>query len=300
MKMIGISVRSASCCCSSRPLRPGSVTSSTRQHGTVGARAGQELPCRREGFGSPARVLDQQLQRFAHRDVVVDDEDNGCGIRHGDDLESSGAVDGSTVYIPRETSSPVTVAGYLISSATATASSSAVSLNGLKRHATAPPASRRGRSDLSPCAVMKTIGIVAAGASVPAAGPGRSCPGARRRGSGSSSGRARPTPETPRPMRTPGRRSRTAAAGRAATRAPTRCRRPPSPVNVCPSRRPHSACAASRLRAMLQAMETRSLPRARRTGWRAANLPRRAAHRARSWRGRASECPPWMPVSIRL
>ena len=35
MKMIGMSVRSASCCCSSRPLSPGSVTSSTRQQGTV-------------------------------------------------------------------------------------------------------------------------------------------------------------------------------------------------------------------------------------------------------------------------
>ena len=36
MKMIGISVRSASRCCSSRPFSPGSVTSSTRQQGTVG------------------------------------------------------------------------------------------------------------------------------------------------------------------------------------------------------------------------------------------------------------------------
>src|SRR5262249_6690414 len=38
MKMIGILVRSASCFCNSRPLIPGSVTSSTRQHGTVGWR----------------------------------------------------------------------------------------------------------------------------------------------------------------------------------------------------------------------------------------------------------------------
>src|SRR5436190_7152216 len=36
MKMIGMSVRSASCFCSSSPLSPGSVTSSTRQQGTVG------------------------------------------------------------------------------------------------------------------------------------------------------------------------------------------------------------------------------------------------------------------------
>ena len=36
--MPGMSVRSASCCCSSSPLSPGSVTSSTKQHGTVGRR----------------------------------------------------------------------------------------------------------------------------------------------------------------------------------------------------------------------------------------------------------------------
>src|SRR6185369_9704299 len=36
MKMIGMSVRSASCFCNSSPLRPGSDTSSTRQLGTVG------------------------------------------------------------------------------------------------------------------------------------------------------------------------------------------------------------------------------------------------------------------------
>src|SRR5512134_2805718 len=35
MKMIGISVLSASCCCNSRPVSPGSVTSSTKQHGTI-------------------------------------------------------------------------------------------------------------------------------------------------------------------------------------------------------------------------------------------------------------------------
>ena len=42
---------------------------------------------------------------------------------------------------------------------TSTASSNAVSLNGLNKHATAPAAMRRGWSDLSPCAVMKTIGM---------------------------------------------------------------------------------------------------------------------------------------------
>ena len=34
-EVIGVSVRPASCCCSSKPLGPGSITSSTRQQGTV-------------------------------------------------------------------------------------------------------------------------------------------------------------------------------------------------------------------------------------------------------------------------
>ena len=44
MKMIGMSVRSASCCCNSRPLRPGNETSSTRQQGT-GERARDRNSC---------------------------------------------------------------------------------------------------------------------------------------------------------------------------------------------------------------------------------------------------------------
>jgi hypothetical protein len=48
---------------------------------------------------------------------------------------------------------------HLIRSATWSASSRAVSLNGLNRHSTAPCASTRERTVLSPLAVMKTIGI---------------------------------------------------------------------------------------------------------------------------------------------
>src|SRR3712207_6690796 len=48
---------------------------------------------------------------------------------------------------------------YLIRSAALSASSRAASLNGLARHSTAPCARRRGRTVLSPLAVMKTIGI---------------------------------------------------------------------------------------------------------------------------------------------
>ena len=32
----------------------------------------------------PACFLEQQLQRFAHRDVVVDDEHDAFDVRHGD------------------------------------------------------------------------------------------------------------------------------------------------------------------------------------------------------------------------
>ena len=92
MKMIGMSVRSASCCCSSRPLSPGSVTSSTRQLGTA-ARGRDRNSCADANVsGCQPALLDQQLQRFAHRDVVVDDEDDRRDVRHGDDLDRGGAV----------------------------------------------------------------------------------------------------------------------------------------------------------------------------------------------------------------
>src|ERR1700681_3302891 len=47
-------------------------------------------------------------------------------------------------------------------------------------------------------------------------------------------------------MRMPGRRSRTAAASLAATRAQTHRRRPPTRANAGPSRIPHDACRVRR------------------------------------------------------
>ena len=89
MKMIGISVRSASCCCNSRPLSPGSVTSSTRQHGTVARRRDRNSDAEANVSGCQPAVLIEQLQRFAHGDVVINDEDNRRDVRHGNDLDST-------------------------------------------------------------------------------------------------------------------------------------------------------------------------------------------------------------------
>src|SRR4029077_11538534 len=124
-----------------------------------GAWAGQKLQCRCERLGLPACGFDQQLQRFAHGDVVVNDEDDGRDSRHLTILHF--------VYVPgglrvcgrgrriRAHGSHV----YLVPSAFVSASSSASSLNGLKRHSVAPSANRRERTLVSPCAVMNTIGI---------------------------------------------------------------------------------------------------------------------------------------------
>ena len=92
--------------------------------------------------GRQPAALEQQLQRFAHRDVVVDDEHDGRGIRHGDDLILRAAVDGSQ-YTARRDDVLLMPGGhaYLVPSAASSASSNAVSLNGLNRHATAPAAS---------------------------------------------------------------------------------------------------------------------------------------------------------------
>ena len=49
----------------------------------------QELLCRRECLRLPTSGLDQQFQRFSHRDVVVNDEHGWSGIRHCDDLNQS-------------------------------------------------------------------------------------------------------------------------------------------------------------------------------------------------------------------
>ena len=77
MKMMGISDRSAAIrSCRTKPLRSGSDTSSSRQLGTT-ARGWREIPGGGAWLGLPACRLNQHLERFAHRDVVVDHEDAG-------------------------------------------------------------------------------------------------------------------------------------------------------------------------------------------------------------------------------
>ena len=141
------------------------------------ARAGEELLRGREGLRLPACASDQQLQRFAHRDVVVNDEHDGRGCDIGQPPCSSSlsiSVDASAAR----------------RSAALSASSRAVSLNGLNRHSTAPCSSRRGRTVSSPCAVMKTIGISCrATLQFPLEIGSATCPAWRCRGSGTWSGR---------------------------------------------------------------------------------------------------------------
>src|SRR5512145_3462191 len=123
------------------------------------ARAGEEFLCGCERLGLPACGSDQQLQRFAHRDVVVDDKNNGRDVRHCYLDRSRGDRRTPSISLSTDLAGAHGRHVYLIRSAASRASSRAASLNGLNRHSTAPCASRRGRMVLSPLAVMKTIGI---------------------------------------------------------------------------------------------------------------------------------------------
>src|SRR4029077_2509448 len=124
-----------------------------------GAWAGQKLQCRCERLGLPACGFDQQLQRFAHGDVVVNDEDDGRDSRHLTTLHFVHVPGGLRVYGRgrwiRAHGSHV----YVVPSAFVSALTSSSSLNGLKRHSVAPSANRRERTLVSPCAVMNTVGI---------------------------------------------------------------------------------------------------------------------------------------------
>jgi hypothetical protein len=44
---------------------------------------GEKLLRRGEKFRSPAGVRDEELKRFAYRNIVVDNEHDGCDARHG-------------------------------------------------------------------------------------------------------------------------------------------------------------------------------------------------------------------------
>ena len=97
----------------------------------IDTRPREKLLGGRECLGLPAGVADQQLQRFAYRYIVVNDEHDWQAVRHGQLARSAALI----------------------------AFSRAVSLNGFNRHSTAPSSSTRGRRFASPWAVMKTIGI---------------------------------------------------------------------------------------------------------------------------------------------
>ena len=68
-----------------------------------GANARQEFRRRGERFGLPACGADEQLQRFAHGDVVINDEDNRRDVRHGKDLDSTACGRRARVYGRRAT-----------------------------------------------------------------------------------------------------------------------------------------------------------------------------------------------------
>jgi hypothetical protein len=46
--------------------------------------AAEKFPSGREHLDLPPSAANQRLQRFANRDVIVDDEDDRCGVRHRD------------------------------------------------------------------------------------------------------------------------------------------------------------------------------------------------------------------------
>jgi hypothetical protein len=57
------------------------------EHQAAGCRdswAAQEVLRRRECLGDPAGRLDQRFERGAHRDVIVDNEYDRCGVQHDD------------------------------------------------------------------------------------------------------------------------------------------------------------------------------------------------------------------------
>ncbi len=79
MKMSGMSVRSATRCCSSSPLSPGSVTSSTRQDGPIGRGRARNSCADANVSALPPRGFDEQPQRVAYRRILVDHENDEAG-----------------------------------------------------------------------------------------------------------------------------------------------------------------------------------------------------------------------------
>src|SRR5271166_659870 len=68
--------------CSSRPVIPGICTSAIRQKVRENLARVQELFCRREGFGRISQRLHEAPDCLAHRLIIIDDRDQGIGLRH--------------------------------------------------------------------------------------------------------------------------------------------------------------------------------------------------------------------------
>src|ERR1700728_2973867 len=99
----------------------------------------------------------QEFERFANRNVVIDNEYDGWSLRHGERPHFKTMCIRMSIVFRRHNSRNN---NYLTSNAESNASSSAASLNGLIKHAIAPCSMRRDRSASFLWAVMKIIGIL--------------------------------------------------------------------------------------------------------------------------------------------
>ena len=94
MKTIGISWRRrVSSSCRSGPDMPGIARSRSRQLVSIGTIRGEERLGRRERLGGVPELPQQVRQRFADRDVVVDDRDQRQLARHDDSRARDGVPD---------------------------------------------------------------------------------------------------------------------------------------------------------------------------------------------------------------
>src|ERR1043166_4563863 len=103
MKMIGMSGRSASCCCSSRPVSPGSETSSTRQQGTVGRGRDRNSGAEANVSGcQPALLISSSSDS---RTEISSSTMKTMAVTSATVTTSRllAAIDGLTVYLPRTT-----------------------------------------------------------------------------------------------------------------------------------------------------------------------------------------------------
>src|SRR5207249_7421411 len=106
------------------------------------ARASEESLSRRKCFRQPAFEADQRFQRFAHRDVVINNEDDRYNLRCGCWFRFLIRARWAHIF-PGSTALPII---QLAPSAEVSASSKAISLNGLSRTSTAPCANARART----------------------------------------------------------------------------------------------------------------------------------------------------------